>query len=328
MALTVFNRPGPTRAVFAAIRAARPPRLFLFADGPADAPGVAEARAAVADVDWPCRVERDYSAVNLGCRQRQASAFSAVFTAVDQAILLEDDCLPQPGCLAWCQAMLDRYRDEPRVMMVTASNPLEEWQADRQSHHFAHYGSSWGWATWRRAWAAFRDPPDDHRAPDALARLARVLPDADEQRRHLAGVDRVLAGIWSTWDVQWEHARLLAGGLAVVPARNMVDNLGLGAGATHTGRSTPLDAVRRAYPAPSALRPPPAVAADGAYDRLVYEQRSGNLSPAGIALWADRLIGRGRAVQALAMVRGGQRRHGGDPALAALAARALAALGR
>ena len=162
VALVLHDRPTPTRAVFAAIRAARPARLFLIADGPRDRPGaregVAAARAEVASVDWPCRVERFYSETNLGCVERfysetnlgcdarLVSGIGAVFATVESAIFLEDDCRPQTGCIAWLGRMLERWRDDDRVLMVSAFNPLEEWHADRQSFHFAWHGDAWGWA--------------------------------------------------------------------------------------------------------------------------------------------------------------------------------------
>lgn len=57
----VFNRPETTRRVFDAIRAARPPKLYVAADGPrADAAQEAqrceEVRRIATAVDWPCEV--------------------------------------------------------------------------------------------------------------------------------------------------------------------------------------------------------------------------------------------------------------------------------
>lgn len=330
--LILHARPEATRAVFAAIRAAAPSRLFLVADGPRDAPGeadrVAAARAAVAVVDWPCRVERIYADTNLGCRGRVVSGLDAVFAAVDAAIVLEDDCLPRPGTLAWLSRMLGRWTGEPPAMMVTAANPLEEWAADRQTWHMARHGTAWAWATWRRAWAHFPRRPVDPRDPAVAAALQRAMPDADQRARHLAGLAAVADGRWDTWDVEWEHGRLIAGGLAVVPARNAVDNIGLGPGATHTARTTPIEQARHSWSPPAVDRDPPDFRADDRFDRLVWELRSGRHSPAGTVLWGDRLIARGRAIQALAMARDGQRRHPGDPALADLARRAAGALGR
>jgi len=111
--LFLHERVETTRAVFAAIRAARPQHLFLIADGPTGRRGseqrAAAARDEVAAVDWPCRVERIYAEANLGCRMRQFTGIAAVFSVVEAAIFLEDDCLPQPGAIRWMAHMLARW---------------------------------------------------------------------------------------------------------------------------------------------------------------------------------------------------------------------------
>ena len=58
----VFNRPDTTTQVFEAIRRARPPRLYVAADGPrADRAGevvrVENVREIATAVDWPCEVK-------------------------------------------------------------------------------------------------------------------------------------------------------------------------------------------------------------------------------------------------------------------------------
>jgi len=83
VAFFVFNRPGPTEKVFARIAEARPPVLFVVADGPRpsrpdDVDRCAAVRRIVDDVDWPCRVVRLYADSNLGCTARVVSGIEAV----------------------------------------------------------------------------------------------------------------------------------------------------------------------------------------------------------------------------------------------------------
>jgi hypothetical protein len=76
--------------------------LLLIADGPRqDWEGEAETcrqvREIVARVDWPCEVFQNFSERNLGCQERMISGLDWVFSLVDEAIILEDDCLPDPS---------------------------------------------------------------------------------------------------------------------------------------------------------------------------------------------------------------------------------------
>ena len=156
--LSVFNRPETTGRVFGAIAQAKPRQLFVFADGPrsdADVDRCAQARAVVEKVDWACDVKYRYSETNLGARECYKSGVDWAFSEVDEGIVLDDDCVPDPTFFVFSQDMLERYRHDPRVMMVCGTNYLGHWKEDRQSYHFSHFGGVWGWASWKRAWAFY-----------------------------------------------------------------------------------------------------------------------------------------------------------------------------
>ena len=107
----------------------------------------------MASVDWPCEVTRDYADANLGLPARFETALDAVFAAVDRAIILEDDCLPDPSFFPFCAALLERYSDDPRVMAIAGARftPMR----GRASYSFSRFPHWTGWATWRRAWACY-----------------------------------------------------------------------------------------------------------------------------------------------------------------------------
>ena len=146
VAFIIFNRPEVTAQVFAAIRAARPKKLLVIADGPrADRVGeavrCAAARAIVDNgVDWPCEVFRNYSDVNLGCGRRVSSGISWAFEQVDRAIILEDDCLPGASFFGYCTELLERYRDDERVMHIGANNFQEGQRRGPASYFFSRDG--------------------------------------------------------------------------------------------------------------------------------------------------------------------------------------------
>ncbi len=123
VAFIIFNRPNATQRVFNAIRQARPPKLLVIADGhrahkPNELEKCAAARAVVDTVDWPCEVLTNYSDTNLGCRYRIASGLNWVFDTVEEAIILEDDCLPHPSFFPYCEMLLDHYRDDERIVSI------------------------------------------------------------------------------------------------------------------------------------------------------------------------------------------------------------------
>jgi len=274
VALLVFNRPDTTARVFAAIRQARPPQLLVIADGPRagraeDGARCAEVRRIVSGVDWPCQVQHNFSDANLGCRQRVASGIDWVFSRVEEAIILEDDCLPDPSFFRFCQELLERYRDDPRVTSICGANHLGSWKADTQSYHFSLYGGIWGWATWRRSWQFYDIDIPHWRDPQTRRRIRDVLGGGTLYRQRAAEFDRVAAGKVDTWDYQWSFAQLMQSGLTLTSAVNLVSNIGFNAEATHTVNPDNSFAAIPALTCRFPLQENTLIAADSGYDEAM-----------------------------------------------------------
>ena len=238
VAFLIFNRPQTTRAVFERIREARPPQLLVIADGPrASRPQEPErcaaARAVVDSVDWPCAVETNFSETNLGCRDRVASGIDWVFSRVPEAIILEDDCLPHPSFFRFCQELLERYRSDERVGMISGSNLQGGRRRGDGSYYFSKYAWIWGWATWRRAWAHY-----DRSAAAWPEFLGSGALEAFVEAAERVYWERAFAGVHSgridTWDYQWTLASWCQNMLSIVANHNLISNIGFGPDATHT----------------------------------------------------------------------------------------------
>jgi hypothetical protein len=243
----------------------------VFADGPRSSLEeelCARAREVTKRVDWDCEVMYEFSDVNLGTRHRMASGIDWVFSHVPEAIVLEDDCIPDPTFFTFVETMLERYRDDPRVMMVSGSNYLERWKEDRQSYHFSHFGCTYGWASWRRAWRFYDVNMPAWGDEQMKARIRELLADDEIFGLQAQRFDRRFADTEGKkgWDVPWTVARLAQAGLAVVPAVNLVTNVG-----NVDGRGNPPDhplSKLRTWPMRFPLRPPADVVVDREYDRL------------------------------------------------------------
>ena len=236
----LFNRPDSTRKVFQRIRGARPPCLLVVADGPRqDRLGEAElcriSRAVIDEVDWPCTVERNFSDENQGCKRRVASGLDWAFTLVKEAIILEDDCLPDPSFFFYCQELLDRYRNDERVMSISGDNFLEVSDSGKESYRFSHICHIWGWATWRRSWQNYDITMS--RWPEFRERGGfRLLFGKHEDMIHAwtQMMERAYNGEVDTWDFQWMFASFVCAGLQILPRKNLIANIGFSVTATHT----------------------------------------------------------------------------------------------
>src|SRR5690606_39168635 len=106
-------------------------------------------------VDWDCEVHRNYAESNMGCGRRPSSGISWVFEHVDRAIILEDDCVPDPTFFPFCEEMLERYAGDPRVMQISGRSVYDTAPQSHYSYYFSRQLNCWGWATWARAWKLY-----------------------------------------------------------------------------------------------------------------------------------------------------------------------------
>lgn len=235
----IFNRPDTTKEVFEAIRRAKPPRLYVAADGPRDEKsGEGEkcerVRRIATKVDWDCEIKTLFREQNLGCKMAVSSAIDWFFDHVHEGIILEDDCLPSQSFFWFCQELLERYRDDKRVMTISGNNFYKGPNLSSYSYYFSRYPLIWGWATWKEAWEAF-DPN------------MSLWPKIRDQGNLKYGFEHLKTGkYWEkifqevydnkidTWDYAWTFASWINNGLSILPNVNLVSNIGFGMDATHT----------------------------------------------------------------------------------------------
>ena len=230
-----FNRPDHLSRVFAEVRRARPSRLFLYQDGPRgerDMAGIEACRKVVEDIDWECDVHRKYQERNYGCDPSEYISQKWAFSVVDRCIVLEDDDVPSQSFFPFCKEMLDRYADDERVWMIAGFNP-EEQVASPYDYLFTSVFSIWGWASWRRVvdkWDPSYAFLDD---PYAMRQLRAVMRQRGYCRDTLRACRDHRASGKEYYETIFWASMVMNSGLAVMPTRNMINNLGATDGSTH-----------------------------------------------------------------------------------------------
>jgi hypothetical protein len=295
VALLIFRRPETTARVFAAVAAAKPPKLLVVANSPRpDRPEEIErcrqTRAIVERVDWDCEVLTHYAPHYREVREQISEGLDWVFREVEEAIILEDDCVPHPTFFPFCDELLARYREDERVMMVSGDNFQFGNKRTPYSYYFSRIVHIWGWASWRRAWRHYdvgmRLWPELRETPW----LSDLFGDEESAAYWREVFDLTHAG-FNTWDYQWAFACWAQNGLSALPEVNLISNVGFGMDAVHTN-----DENRTANMATEALefplRHPPYVVRDRAADdytmrevvlppkRTIYSRLRGKVSAA------------------------------------------------
>lgn len=259
------------------IARARPPKVLVFADGPRadhpeDAELIAATRAVIREAPWQCEVLTNYSDINLGTRYRPATGLDWVFQIVEEAIFLEDDCLPHPSFFRFCDELLEKYRDDERIMMVSGDNFFPHRKLSSDSYLFGHYVGIWGWATWRRAWRHYDVDLCDWKALRETQFLHDVLGKHAEVKLWRHFFDRIVSGESRTWDHQWQFACWAQHGLSVMPAVNLVSNIGFGPEAEHYKEFDPRLAELPAEEMKFPLRHPLTMVRSREADDFVFEE--------------------------------------------------------
>lgn len=242
VAFLIFKRADTTEKVFEAIRQAKPYKLLVVADGPredrTDEAEKCEATRAIIDrVDWKCEVLKNYSEINLGCGKRVSSGLDWVFDQVEEAIILEDDCLPHPTFFRFCEELLERYRYDERVGSISGQNVQFGQKRTNYSYYFSHYNHIWGWATWRRAWQYYDF--DMKLWPEIQEKklLKNILGDEKAMKIWTKVFQDMYDGHKHTWDFQWQLACWANNSLGIISDVNLVSNIGFGRDSSHVSNS-------------------------------------------------------------------------------------------
>jgi len=239
----VFNRFDTAKQVFDEIKRQKPKYLYVAADGPRrDRIGEAEkcqkVRSLVDQIDWDCELKTLFRDENLGCAKAISSAITWFFQQVDQGIILEDDCVPHPDFFPYCEDMLNHYRDNETIKIISGDNFQDGQQRGNASYYFSAYPNIWGWASWRRTWEGYNLYLENYSLFELKDALSFYFTSWNERQ---VWIDKFLTmkkqGV-NTWDYQLVFKIWREKGLCINPNVNLISNVGAGEDATHTNDSS------------------------------------------------------------------------------------------
>jgi hypothetical protein len=216
--------------------------LLLIADGPRGTHEIEKCREArdvvINGMDWDCELVTNISDVNMGLKMRQSSGMQWIFEECAEAIVLEDDTLPSESFFPYCQVLLERYRNDDRIMTISGCNFQRGRQRSQYGYFFSQYHMTWGWASWRRAFRYYDLTMNAW--PAQGEKILAQFEDPYERRYWSRILSETYGGSINTWDYQWVFACWLRSGLGIQPENNLISNIGMGPDATNTTEETSL----------------------------------------------------------------------------------------
>lgn len=236
--LIFFCREQQFEKVFAAVKEARPSRLYLYQDAPRkgredDVIGCKKCREIAENIDWECEVHRFYQENNVGCDPSEYIAQKWMFETEDMGIILEDDDVPSQSFFPFCKELLEKYKNDTRINMICGMNHEGISQDIEESYFFTRGGSIWGWASWKRVldtWDGSYSWLDD-------AEKMKILKKNINSNRRYKLLVKNSKKHRATGREHYESingaACELYGRVNIVPKYNMICNIGIAKESTH-----------------------------------------------------------------------------------------------
>lgn len=232
-----FNRPDYLLKTIEILRKISATDIYIHVDGPrqdntAEQQASMQIQAYTKLIDWKCKVHTNFMTKHVGCKEGVSQGISWFFNKVSEGIILEDDCMPDISFFPYAEELLEKYRLDERVGMI-AGNTFFNDLSCKTSYSFSIHPHCWGWGTWRRAWTKY-----DVTMSDFGKNGKEVVDDkftSLKSRRYWMSIfTQTFIGNIDTWDYQWTYLSWKLNMFCVVPAINLVTNIGFDSRATHT----------------------------------------------------------------------------------------------
>lgn len=237
----IFNKIEETKRVFKKIREQKPKFLYIAADGPRKGlVGETEKCHNIREwlinhIDWNCELKTLYRNENIGCGKGISESITWFFSHVSEGIILEDDCLPCDSFFKFCTELLEKYRYDNRVSIISGNNfQMNQPMEIESDYYFSIFPSTWGSAFWRRTWEGY-----DIEINNWPINKVKILDFIFKEKKYKQWWSNIFDKIYlekpkDTFAFQFHYLTMNRRQLAVIPKVNLVSNIGHGSFATHT----------------------------------------------------------------------------------------------
>jgi hypothetical protein len=245
-----YNRYDTAVAQMEAIKSLRFSRVYIFLDGPKnDNDKIVQKKIRDLIYQNICTDELLFfqSDINLGCKRSVSRGITQVFDQEDQAIFLEDDCIPTLGTFTYFETALKMYSQHKHIKMVSGSNLLAHTQ-NNADISLSETINCWGWAGWKHKTTAicnFDIYIDDIKPMLANSKTFGRLSYLKQCYWRLIFFNSIKSN--TVWDFYLQLNLFHHNGCSLVPKRNLITNIGFSESATHTKFNDTPGYVRQNY---------------------------------------------------------------------------------
>ena len=236
--IIIYNRYEFTLKLIDSIKRVKPKYIYVIADGPQidnshDRLKCERTRSIIETIKWTNNITKIYSEINLGLEKRIVTGLNLVFSKVDKAIILEDDCIPKKTFFKYCDELLNKYENNLTISHIGGSRFIDNDESN-DSYYFSKYSIEWGWATWRNRWRRY----DSGMIDWPSVRESEIFIDFFNNKRTMKYwkwiFDNCYNGNINSWAYKWKYKNISQKTLSVIPKKNLIQNIGIGINSTNT----------------------------------------------------------------------------------------------
>ncbi|MEM1439433.1 MAG: hypothetical protein AAF545_09780 [Pseudomonadota bacterium] len=237
IAVFAFNRPDHLAATLAALlrcRGADESPIHVFADGPrhsGEADAIDATRRVAVDMLGD-RAEFRFAEGNQGLAASISAGVGELVERFGRVIVVEDDLELSQEFLSYMNAALNRFEASPEILQVSGFSYEVASFSDRDEGLVFPLTTTWGWATWERAWRRYDPEATDWEQLISDKTLARRF-NLDGAYDYTTMLKRQMRGQLDSWGIRWYWSVFRAGGLVVYPPQTLVVNRGMDGSGTH-----------------------------------------------------------------------------------------------
>jgi hypothetical protein len=244
--IMVFNRPELTKRTFERIKKYKPKKLYIGCDGPRpnniqDIKLNKEVKDIFKKINWKCKVYKSYSKSNLGIVKRTVKSFKWFFSKEEKGIIFEDDCLAHPNFFKYCEILLEKYKNEKKILMINGNNFQDGKIRGQDSYYFSKYFSTYGWAGWRRTMKNYDENmkiwPKWKKSKEWKNIKQKMFKKESEYWTDI--FNKTYSKKIKTWDYQFMLSMWKNKQVVVTPNKNLTSHIGLGVNATNSRAKKP-----------------------------------------------------------------------------------------
>lgn len=243
--LILFDRTEYLEELIVSISNYKPKRLYVSIDGPRsssfdkDEQNILNVKKLIKEkITWECEIFTNYSNKNYGPGEGPRIAINWFFEKEEAGIILEDDCIPSNSFFDFCSLLLEKYKNEKSVFLISGDNggPLIEYNEFNYSFDFVTLPLIWGWATWKDRWEQYILDTEIWR--NSFSSNKKYLksygnPEKLIVNKLFRNFSKIKDKNYKYWDFQLFSTILIRDKLCIIPKYNLISNKGFGKNSTN-----------------------------------------------------------------------------------------------